>query len=354
MMNIQDLLKVATQQGASDLHIMVGSPPMLRIGADLIAVPGETQSPGPYLIEEMFRSISTDRHREIFNQKREADFAYSVPGLGRFRVNAAMQRNSITLSIRCLPNDIPSIEILGVPEICKTLILKRRGLILVTGSTCSGKSTTQAAMIDYLNDRECRKVVTVENPIEYLHHNKKCIIAQREVGDDTTAFGSAMREVLRQNADVVLIGEMRDIETIEAALTAAETGHLVIGTAHSLSAADTIERIISAFPVDQQDQVRTQLAIVMEAVISQMLVPRADKKGGRKAVFEIMLATYAIRNLIRDKKTFQIPTMIEMGGQYGMQTFQQSLRSLVNSGVISLEEALLRAPKAEELLSARQ
>ncbi|OGO01332.1 MAG: type IV pili twitching motility protein PilT, partial [Chloroflexi bacterium RBG_13_52_14] len=294
-MNIQDLLKVATQQEASDLHLLVGSPPMLRIGADLVPFPGEEKSPGPVMMEEMFRAISSERQRERFNDKHEADFAYSVPGLGRFRVNASMQRNTLALSIRCLPNVIPPMETLGVPEICKTLVLKRRGLILVTGSTCSGKSTTQASMIDYLNDRECRKVITVESPIEFLHHNKKCLIAQREVGDDTMTFGSAMREALRQNADVILIGEMRDIETIDAALTAAETGHLVLGTAHSLGAADTIERIISAFPTDQQDQVRTQLSIVLEAVISQMLVPRADARG-RKAVFEIMLATYAIRN----------------------------------------------------------
>jgi twitching motility protein PilT len=353
MASIHDLLKIATEQGASDLHLLVGSPPMIRIGAELLPVPGEEKSLGPATMEDMFRSISNERQREAFSDKHEADFAYSVSGLGRFRVNVSMQRNTLALSIRCLPSEVPTIDVLGIPEICKSLVLKRRGMILCTGSTCSGKSTTQAAMIDYLNERECRKVITVESPIEFLHRNKKCLIAQREVGDDTMSFGAAMREALRQNADVILIGEMRDLETISAALTAAETGHLVLGTAHSLGAADTIERIISAFPADQQDQVRTQLAIVLEATISQMLVPRVDGKG-RTAVFEIMLATYAVRNLIRDKKTYQIPAMIEMGGQYGMVSYQQALRSLVNSRVISLEEALLRAPKAEELLACRQ
>jgi twitching motility protein PilT len=345
-MVINELLRVAMERDASDLHLIVASPPMLRIYNKLVPI-GEVPLT-PKAVKDMFEAITSDRQRETFYRELDLDCAYSVPGLGRFRVNAALQRGSFALTIRCLPSEIPTIDKLRLPEICKSLVLKRRGLIVVTGPPSSGKSTTQAAMIDYLNEQESRKVVTVEDPIEFLHSHKKCLIVQRDIEDDTKSFASAVRHALRQNADVILIGEMRDVNTIKAALAAAETGHLVLGTAHTLGAAETIERLINEFPSPQQEQARMQLTVVLEAVLSQLLLPRADGTG-RVALFEIMVATYAIRNLIRDKKFHQIPAMIEMGRQHGMQTFRQAVKDLVSNGIINPEEMLLRTSRWEEL-----
>lgn len=345
-MDINGLLEVAMQWGASDVHFGVPACPMLRLCTELIPFGNEPLT--PLAVKEVFESITTEKQREAFYGELELDFAYSISGIGRFRVNASMQRGSIALAIRCLPVRIPSIDELGLPDICKSLILKRKGLVLVTGPTSSGKSTTQAAMIDYLNERESRKIVTVEDPIEYLYSNKKSFIVQRDLGDDTLSFAAAMRHALRQNADVILVGEMRDVATTAAAINAAETGHLVLATAHTQGAADVIDRLISDFPPSQHEQVRVQLAITLEAVLSQILVPRVDGKG-RVAAFEILLANYAIRNLIRERKIHQIATVIETSSQTGMQTLDHALGDLVRKGIIDVEEALLRAQRPEQM-----
>jgi len=345
-MDINGLLEVAMQWGASDVHLGVPACPMLRLCNELIPFGNEPLT--PLTVKKVFESITTEKQREAFYGELELDFAYSISGIGRFRVNASMQRGSIALAIRCLPVRVPSFDELGLPDICKSLILKRKGLVLVTGPTSSGKSTTQAAMIDYLNERENRKIVTVEDPIEYLYSNKKSFIVQRDLGDDTLSFAAAMKHVLRQNADVILVGEMRDVATTAAAINAAETGHLVLATAHTQGAADVIDRLISDFPPSQHEQVRVQLAITLEAVLSQILVPRVDGKG-RVAAFEILLANYAIRNLIRERKIHQIATVIETSSQNGMQTMDHALGDLVRKGIIDAEEALLRAQRPEQM-----
>jgi twitching motility protein PilT len=348
-MNFDELLRTAMQWGANDVHLVVPAPPMLRLNHELVPVSGELLTPSE--VKKVFESVTSEKQRQAFYKELEIDFAYSISGLGRFRVNASMQRGSIALTVRCLPIKVPSMEELGLPDICKTLILKRKGLILVTGPTSSGKSTTLAAMIDYLNGKASKKVLTVEDPIEYLYSNKKCLIIQRELEEDTISYASAMRYALRQNADVILVGEMRDVATIAAAISAAETGHLVLATAHTQGAANVISRLISEFPSGQQDQVRTQLALTLEAVVSQLLVPRADGKG-RVAIFEIMLANYAIRHLIRENKTHQISSVIETSSQQGMQTLDQALEAAVKNKVIEFEEALLRAQRPEDLEKA--
>ena len=345
-MDIDELLRVAMQWGASDVHLVVPACPMLRISHELVPMGNEPLT--PQATEEALESITSEKQREAFYAELELDFAYSISGVGRFRVNASMQRGSIALTIRCLPVRIPSIDELGLPDICKTLILKRKGLVLVTGPTSSGKSTTQAAMINYLNERVSRKVVTVEDPIEYLHTNKKCVIVQRDLGDDTTSFASAMRHALRQNSDVILVGEMRDVATTAAAITAAETGHLVVATAHTQGVANVIDRLISEFPPSQHEQVRVQLSLVLEAVLSQVLVPRVDGNG-RVPVLEIMLVNFAIRNLIRERKVHQIVSVIETSSQSGMQTLDQALEDAVRKNIISVEDAILRAQRPEQL-----
>jgi len=344
--DIDELLRVAMQWGASDVHLVVPACPMLRISHELVPMGNEPLT--PQATEEALESITSEKQREAFYAELELDFAYSISGVGRFRVNASMQRGSIALTIRCLPVRIPSIDELGLPDICKTLILKRKGLVLVTGPTSSGKSTTQAAMINYLNERVSRKVVTVEDPIEYLHTNKKCVIVQRDLGDDTTSFASAMRHALRQNSDVILVGEMRDVATTAAAITAAETGHLVVATAHTQGVANVIDRLISEFPPSQHEQVRVQLSLVLEAVLSQVLVPRVDGNG-RVPILEIMLVNFAIRNLIRERKVHQIVSVIETSSQSGMQTLDQALEDAVRKNIISVEDAILRAQRPEQL-----
>jgi len=344
--DIDELLRVAMHWGATDVHLVVPARPVLRLWHELVPMADEPLT--PLAINKAFESITSETQREVFYKELELDFAYSISGVGRFRVNASMQRGSIALAIRCLPVRVPTIDELGLPDICKTLILRRKGLVLVTGPTSSGKSTTQAAMIDHLNEKVSRKVVTVEDPIEYLHTNKKCLIVQRDLGDDTLSFASAMRHALRQNADVILVGEMRDVATTAAAINAAETGHLVLATAHTQGAADVIDRLIAEFPPSQHEQVRVQLALVLEAVLSQVLVPRADGNG-RIPVVEIMLANYAIRNLIREKKVYQIATVIETSGQHGMQTLDHALEDAVRSKIISAEEAVLRAQRPEQM-----
>ena len=346
-MQVNELLHLMVDKGASDLHLRVPSPPVLRIDGTL--VPQEDlPSLTPQDIEEAFQNITNESQREAFNRELELDLAYSIADLARFRVSVMRQRGTMSIAFRQVSFDIPTIDELGLPQICKTLALKPRGLILVTGPTGSGKSTTLAAMIDYLNENEKRNIITIEDPIEYLYHNKKCLIAQRDLGDDTRSFNTALVHALRHDPDVILVGEMRDLDTISTAITAAETGHLVLGTLHTVDAVQTIDRVIDVFSPEHQHQIRLQLAQVLEAVLSQTLLPRAEGKG-RIAAFEILVATPAVRNLIRTSKTYELPTAIQLGAKDDMQSLNQALAHLVTSCAVTVEEALLKSSTPEQL-----
>ena len=345
------ILELAVSQGATDLHIKVPSPPVLRIDNALVP-----QVEWPRFtaedVEGIFEQITTDEQRDAFSQEQELDFAYSLPGLARFRVNVLKQRGTMSLAFRRVPSSVPTVDELGLPQVCKELILKPRGLVLVTGPAGSGKSTTLAAMINHLNEKAARSVITVEDPIEYLFQDKKCLIRQRDLGDDTRSFSSALIHALRHDPDVIVIGEMRDLETIGTAITAAETGHLVLATLHTLDAAQSIDRIIDVFPPAQQRQMRLQLSQVIEAVLSQTLLPRIG--GGRVAAFEIMLANSVIRRFIREEKIHEIAASLEMGKLEGMHTLDQALAELVQSGVVSQEEAMLKTSSPVKLTKILQ
>ncbi|MFO7996017.1 MAG: PilT/PilU family type 4a pilus ATPase, partial [Dehalococcoidia bacterium] len=295
----------------------------------------------PKGIELALEQVSGQEQRAVFEREWELDFAYSVPGLARFRVNVLRQRGVMSLAFRFVPFYVPSIDEWGLPQIFKELILRPRGLILVTGPSGSGKSTTLAAMLRHLNENATRNVITIEDPIEFVFRNKKCLIRQRDLGDDTKSFAAAVIHALRHDADVIIIGEMRDLATIGAAITAAETGHLVLGTLHTIDAPQSIDRMIDIFPHGQQQQIRVQLSQVIEAVISQALLPRID--GGRIAAFEIMLASRTIRKYIRDEKIFEIPVTMEVSTPEGMQTLDQALTDLVRRKIVTLEDALVKS-----------
>ncbi len=337
---IDGLLQLAVDRGATDIHLKVPSYPVFRIDGMLVRQE-ELPPITPEDIQSIFKQITSQEQRIIYDKKRELDFAYSIPGLARFRVSALQQRGTISLAFRLVPINTPSIDELGLPQICKELILKPRGLILVTGPAGSGKSTTLAAMINHLNKNEYRSVITIEDPIEYLFRDEKCIIRQRDIGDDTESFYTALVHSLRHDPDVIVIGEMRDLDTVSIAITAAETGHLVLGTLHTVDAAQSIDRIIDLFPPAQQRQVRLQLSQVIEAVVSQALLPRIG--GGRVAAFEVMLATSIIRRLIREEKIYEISSNIEMGKLEGMQTLDQALADLVKRNIVDQEEALVKS-----------
>ncbi|MGQ0570473.1 MAG: type IV pilus twitching motility protein PilT [Armatimonadota bacterium] len=373
-MHIEDLLREVVTAQSSDLHLTSGIKPTMRLW-------GRLQPMEQYDVlsaEDTFQlgySMLNTFQKQKFEKFWELDLSYGVPGLGRFRVNMYRQRGAVGIAIRVIPMTIPTVEALNLPSILKELTRRPRGLVLVTGPTGHGKSTSLAAMIDFVNSERSAHIVTVEDPIEYLHQHKKCIINQRELGFDTQSFPNALRAVLREDPNVVLIGEMRDLETISAALTIAETGHLVFATLHTANAAQSIDRIIDVFPPYQQQQIRIQLSMVIEAVISQQLLPNMRYRGraegrpaprvrlantsgqswpsieeiGRVPAVEIMLATPAIRNLVRESKTHQIETAIQTGGQQGMQTMDQSLRDLNLRKLISLDDALSRAIHPEEL-----
>ncbi|NLM38516.1 MAG: type IV pilus twitching motility protein PilT [Firmicutes bacterium] len=326
------LLEIAIDQRASDLHLSPGVPPFLRILGSLTPINGFAPL-RPAHIEELARNITDPRHWQIFEQTGEVDFSYGVAGLGRFRCSLFRQRGSPAIAMRVITGSVRSIKDLGLPDVLDDLCRKRDGLVLVTGPTGSGKSTTLAAMIERINQTRRGVIITLEDPIEYLHEHKKCIVNQREIGTDTETFASGLRAALRGDPDVILVGEMRDLETIATALTAAETGHLVLSTLHTRGAAKTIDRIIDVFPPENQQQIRVQLASVLEAVVSQLLIPRLDGTGMVPAV-EVMLGTPAIRNMIRDGKTHQIPSMIETGKRFGMQTMESALNDLANRGLI--------------------
>ncbi len=346
-MEINELLTLVKEKRASDLHIKVGNHPILRINGrlqPLSDLPALDQAAARTLIESMM----TNEQIMIFREHLELDFAYSVPGISRFRVNVYQQRGSTGAAIRSIPMGVPTIEDLGLPEVVRKLASLPRGMVLVTGPTGSGKSTTLAAIINHINQTRSVHIVTIEDPIEYLHKDAKSVVNQREVGMDTHSFSNALRHMLRQDPDVVLIGEMRDLETISTALTAAETGHLVFATLHTQSAAQTVDRIIDVFPPHQQAQVRSQLSVALEGVLSQTLIPVTSGQG-RTAAIEVMMATGAIRNLIREGKTFQIPSAIMSGAREGMQTLNQALRVLVEQKKITYEDAVSKATSEREL-----
>ncbi len=347
-MELNEILQIALRGGASDIHLKAGLPPMFRVDGSLVPLKDGKRLP-PEEVGRMAFGIMNEFQKDKFKSSNEVDLAYGVPGLGRFRVNVFQQRGTIGAVLRVIPFKIQSIKELMLPPVLEKIALEERGLILVTGTTGSGKSTTLAAMIDHINSVETNHIITVEDPIEFLIRDKRSIVNQREIGVDTISFQQAVKSALRQDPDVILVGEMRDQETIETALLAAETGHLVMSTLHTLDAGETINRIISAFPPHQQKQVRIQLASVLKAVVSQRLVPKADGKG-RVAAVEILKATARIKELIEDKdRTKEIPEAIAQGNvAYGMQTFDQSLMGLVRQSQVTYQEALRQASNPDD------
>lgn len=347
-MDLNEILGVALKARASDIHLKAGLPPTYRIDGSLRPHPKAARL-APDELKKMAFSIMNDRQRKRFEDVHEVDLAYGVPGLGRFRVNVFSQRGSISMVLRFIPFEIKGLDELTLPPVLKKIAMEQRGLILVTGATGSGKSTTLAAIIDFINNSRTGHIVTIEDPIEYLHKDKSCIINQREVGFDTESFDIALKSALRQDPDVILVGEMRDYETIETALTAAETGHLVLSTLHTIDAPETINRIISVFPPFQQRQVRLQLAGVVKGIVSQRLVPRADGKG-RVPAIEVMVSTARTREMIDDKeKTRMLRDAIQQGFvSYGMQTFDQSLMGLLKKQLITFDEALRQCSNPDD------
>ncbi|HHZ02002.1 MAG TPA: type IV pilus twitching motility protein PilT [Tissierellia bacterium] len=345
-MNLIELLTIGIERNASDIHLTVGIPPTYRIDGELVSLIERKLTPEDtlHLIKQ---ALNENRLRKL-TEIGEIDFSYSIPSVGRFRVNAFRQRGSYAMVLRIIPLGIPTMAELGLPPVVGELTKLRRGLILVTGPTGSGKTTTLASFINKINSERRCHIVTLEEPIEYLHRHKKSIVNQREVGSDTITFASGLRGALREDPDVILVGEMRDLETISTALTAAETGHLVLSTLHTNGAAKTMDRIIDVFPPFQQQQIRVQLASVIEAVISQQLVLRASGRG-RVGAFEVMLATPAIRNLIREGKIHQIETSIQTGAALGMHTMDTSLINLYRRGLITKEVAISQAYNIDEV-----
>jgi twitching motility protein PilT len=347
-LELNEILKIALKGGASDIHLKPGLPPMFRVDGALVPLKnGERLVPEQ--VGKMAMAIMNPLQRQRFEESREVDLAYGIPGMGRFRVNVFQQRGSVGIVFRVIPFGVKSIESLHLPKVIESIAMENRGLILVTGTTGSGKSTSLAAMIDYINTNRTCHIMTIEDPIEFLIRDRRSLVNQREIGVDTQSFASALRAALRQDPDVILVGEMRDFETIETAITAAETGHLVMSTLHTLDATETINRIISVFPPYQQKQVRLQLASILKAVISQRLVPRADGKG-RVPAMEILVSTARVRECIGDKdRTKEIHDAIAKGfTTYGMQTFDQSLMQLVKENLVSYEEALKHVSNADD------
>ena len=350
-MTIEDALTLAKQKDASDIHISPGNPLMLRIDGELI--PQSEFILKPTEINGILRPVMTNEQFAQLEEIGELDFAFSVPGFSRIRANVFRQRGTYAAALRILSYEVPQPETLGIPKPVVDLTLKRRGLVLVTGATGSGKSTTLASLIEIIANRDRKNIITLEDPIEYLHSNKKAIVSQREIGCDTGSYASALRAALRQDPDVILVGEMRDLETISTAITAAETGHLVFSTLHTNSAADAIDRMIDVFPPHQQQQIRIQLAGVLEGVIAQQLMPRSDTSG-RVAAFEVLLANSAVRNLIREGKSFQLPSIIQTSKKEGMQTMDDAITNIFYRSQISALTAITYAHDSESMQSKLQ
>src|ERR687895_803021 len=343
---VPELLGALLEKGGSDLPLTGGSPPMVRVHGELEAA-GEYPSLTPRALQGMVYAILPQKLRERFEQELELDMSYSLPGRSRFRVNVFMQRDALGAVFRVIPFEIKTVDALGLPSVVMDLARFQRGFVIVTGPTGSGKSTTLAAMVDIVNQERSGHIMTVEDPIEFLHRHKTCVVNQREVGADTHGFAQALKHVLRQDPDVILVGEMRDLETISTALTAAETGHLVFATLHTQDAPQTMDRVIDVFPPHQQQQVRVQLAPTIQGVVTQQLLPTADGTG-RAAACEILVATPAVRNLVREGKIHQIYTSMQAGGAHGMQVMDQHLAELVKKGKVTYEAALERAHHSEE------
>jgi twitching motility protein PilT len=344
--NLAQFLTYVLEKGCSDLHMTTGLPPMGRLHGDLRPIPGFRKL-FPKDLQELIYAILTQKQREIFEERLELDVSYSLPGKARFRVNVFQQRDALGTVMRAIPFEIKNLDDLGLPQSVKEFANMRRGLVLVTGITGSGKSTTLAGLIDIVNSTRAEHIMTVEDPIEFLHRHKRSIVNQREVGTDTHSFANALKHVLRQDPDVILVGEMRDLETISTALTAAETGHLVFATLHTQDAPQSIDRVIDVFPPHQQQQIRVQLSATIAGVVSQQLLPTPDGKG-RALAAEVLFATPAVRNLIREGKTHQIYTSMQAGGKFGMQVMDQHLADLVKKGKVNYETALERCHHVEE------
>jgi twitching motility protein PilT len=334
---LDDILKIVVDRGASDLHLQAGTPPMLRLHKHLLPIGTEVMSGGG--IETLVFPIMNDDQKAVFKEHLDFDFSYSVKGLARFRVNVFRQRGTMALTMRRIPFTIPDLDSLGLPEVVKDLTKLEKGFVLVTGATGHGKSTTLAAMIDKINQERDVHTVTVEDPVEFLFQHRKGIVVQRELGEDTESFAHALRAVLREDPDIILVGELRDLETIAAALTAAETGHLVFGTLHTNSAPQSIDRIIDVFPAAQQGQIRVQLANVLSAIVTQQLMTRKDGNGLVLAT-EVLIATPAVRNLIRENKSYQIVSTMQTSGAMGMMTMEKCVKELVARGVVAADVAL--------------
>ncbi len=339
--SMSDLLQLVVSEGSSDLHIRVGIPPTIRVHGILHRVEGPPCTPED--AEELMRSITSDDHVQQIRERGGADFGFAFGDAARFRVSAFKEKGNFALVLRQIPNKLLTMEQIGIPPSTRELLYKPRGLVLVTGPTGSGKTTTLASMINIINEeRDDAHIITIEDPIEYYHHHKKAVVTQREVHVDVPNFAEGLRRALRQDPDIVLVGEMRDLETIEAAVTAAETGHLVFGTLHTTGAAKTIDRLVNAFPINQQETIRIQLSTVLQAVISQLLIPRVDKPG-RVAVFEVMVNTPSISALIRDNKTFRLQSDIQTGAKYGMVTLDGFLLDKYQLGMISRDEVITKS-----------
>lgn len=346
-MEIREILEIAKSMDASDIHLIVGKAPIFRVHGEIVELQnGERMMPEN--AQRLIYSILNDSQQKAFEEKKELDFSFGINTLGRYRANIHMQRGTVAAAIRTISTDIPDLTTLGLPKSVEKFADVNNGLVLVTGPTGSGKSTTLAAIIDKINTQTAQHIITVEDPIEYLHRHKKSVIEQREIKTDTESFASALKYAMRQDPDVILIGEMRDLETIEAALTAAETGHLVFATLHTNDAAQTIDRIVDVFPTNQQEQIRLQLSTSLKGVVAQQLIPRIDKKGRVLAV-EVLVGTPAISNLIREAKTHQIYSMIETGTRFGMKSMDSSLKELYEKRFISFDDMAKRSRNAQLL-----
>lgn len=349
-MEIHDLLREAVRRSASDLHCTTKAFPALRVGGKIIDLPSGKLTGDE--ISAFIQTIADENQRKELAASGEVDFSFSIEEIGRFRANAYMQRGETSLAVRIIPGEIPPLGTLGLPPAVRNLANKARGLVIATGPTGAGKTTTLAALIDAINDTRRANIITLEDPIEYLHQNKRCLINQREIKSDTKTFASGLRAALREDPDIILVGEMRDLETISIALTAAETGHLVLTTLHTGGAAQTVDRIIDVFPAAQQQQIRTQLSLTLQGVIAQQLLP--TKTGGRALAAEVMLVSPAIRNLIREGKTHQIAATIQTSAKDGMKLMDTSIRELLQEGIIDLKTAMMAANEPEKMEGANR